>query len=209
MRWFFYAIIFPMNSSAANFKKDKIRKELLLKRGKLTATEQQQKSELIVKHVKQSESYKQATKIAFYHAVRGEADPSALMNNEKQFYLPILAKNKDQGLVFAPIDQNTRYKNNQFSIPEPIVDDQDLIDAKSLDLVIVPLLGFDLAGNRLGMGGGFYDRSFAFKKSATKKPVLMGFAYDFQQVDALSIEPWDVGLDAVVTESQFLDFSFE
>jgi len=206
MRWFFYAIIFPMNNPNPNLKKDEIRKKLLLKRGKLTAAEQQEKSKLIIKNVKQSEYYKQATKIAFYHAVRGEADPSALMDNEKQFYLPTLSPNKDQGLVFAPIDQNTQYKNNQFLIPEPMVEAEDFINAEILDLVIMPLLGFDLAGNRLGMGGGYYDRSFAFKKNFVGKPILMGFAYDFQKVDTLGAEPWDVGLDAIVTESQFIEF---
>ncbi|MCK5667158.1 MAG: 5-formyltetrahydrofolate cyclo-ligase [Thiotrichaceae bacterium] len=188
-----------------NSSKDDIRKVLLLKRKQLTKQEQQQKSELITNRIKQSDTYKQAKKIAFYHAVRGEADPSSLMDNEKQFYLPILSSNKDQGLVFAPIDQNTQYKNNQFSIPEPMVAPEDFINAESLDLVIMPLLGFDLKGNRLGMGGGYYDRSFAFKKTRVKKPVLVGFAYDFQQVDALTAESWDVGLDAIAIESQFID----
>lgn len=186
--------------------KDDIRKVLLFKRKQLTKQEQQKKSKLIANLVKQSTAFKQAKKIAFYHAVRGEADPSSLMGNEKQFYLPILSPNKDQGLVFAPIDQNTQYENNQFSIPEPIVKAEDFINAETLDLVIMPLLGFDLTGNRLGMGGGYYDRSFAFKKTLVEKPILMGFAYDFQQVDELGTEPWDVGLNAIATESQFVDF---
>ena len=71
----------------------------------------------------------------------------------------------------------------------------------------MPLLGFDLKGNRLGMGGGYYDRCLAFKKSKVKKPILLGFAYDFQQVDLLSAEPWDIGLDAIATESQFIHFN--
>ncbi len=191
--------------------KEKIRQTLLQKRSELTAQEQQEKSELIVKAIKQSDEFKHATNIAIYHAVRGEADPTGLMssnfiNTNKRFYLPIVSSDKNQGLVFAPIDDNTQYKNNQFSIPEPIVDSDELIDAKNLDLVIMPLLGFGTEGNRLGMGGGYYDRSFAFKQSQVKTPLLLGFAYDFQQVDHLEAEPWDIGLDMIATESGFVYF---
>lgn len=187
--------------------KNDIRKNLLHKRKKLTNQEQQKKSELIINHIKQSDVFKQATKIAFYHAVRGEADPSGLMreNKEKQFYLPILSSNKSQGLIFAPIDNNTRYKHNEFLIPEPIVEPDEFIKAEKLDLVIMPLLGFDSKGNRLGMGGGYYDRCFAFKQTQIVKPILMGFAYDFQQVDLPDAEPWDIGLDIIATESTFFD----
>jgi 5-formyltetrahydrofolate cyclo-ligase len=187
-----------------NSSKDGIRTSLRHKREQLSAQEQQQKSALIINNVKQSDIYEQATKIAFYHAVRGEADPSDLMDSSKKFYLPILSTNKDQGLVFAPIDENTQYKNNEFGVPEPIVEPDEFINAETLDLVIMPLLGFDNQGNRLGMGGGYYDRCFAFKKQQPDKPILMGFAYDFQQVEALSAEPWDIGLDMIATESQLI-----
>lgn len=193
---------FLMQSPTTN--KDKIRKPLLALRAQLSKAEQQEKSAQIVKHIKQSDVFIQSKKIAFYHAVRGEADPEGLFNtsnDDQQFYLPLLSSEKNQGLVFAPVDQNTQYKNNAFSIPEPIVETHALLDAKELDLVIMPLLGFDLTGNRLGMGGGYYDRCFAFKQSQPKKPVLIGFAYDFQQLDEINAEPWDIGLDMIATES--------
>jgi 5-formyltetrahydrofolate cyclo-ligase len=195
----------------SNSTKDKIRTILLDKRSQLTKQEQHEKSECIVKNIKQSELFIQASNIAFYHSVRGEADPSGLANKntnrQKQFYLPVLSTDKKQGLIFASINQNTQYKNNQFLIPEPIVKPSDYSNAETLDIVIMPLLGFDLKGNRLGMGGGYYDRCLAFKKSNIKKPILLGFAYDFQQVDLLSAEPWDIGLDAIATESQFIHFN--
>ena len=186
-----------------NKSKDELRKPLLQLRSQLSESEQQNKSALIIEHIKQSDIFAQSSKIAFYHAVRGEADPAGLYNIEsnKQFFLPILSADKDQGLIFAPIDQNTQYKNNAFAIPEPIVDSHKLINAEELDLVVMPLLGFDILGNRLGMGGGYYDRSFAFKKSNPSKPILIGFAYDFQKIDPLNTEPWDVGLDWIATES--------
>ncbi len=191
--------------------KDKIRQILSHKRSRLTTQEQQQKSELIVKNIKQSSEFIQAKNIALYHAVRGEADPSGLVssnftNLNKQFYLPVISLNKENNLVFAPINESTEYKHNSFSIPEPIVKNSKLINTEDLDLVIMPLLGFDNKGNRLGMGGGYYDRCFAFKKLQTNKTILMGFAYDFQQLASLNAEPWDIGLDILATESQFIHF---
>ncbi len=183
--------------------KDEIRKPLLALRAQLSKSEQQEKSTQIIEHIKQSDVFMQSKKVAFYHAVRGEADPADLLSStsdNQKFYLPLLSSNKNQGLVFAPIDENTQYKNNAFSIPEPIVETHELLDARELDLVIMPLLGFDLAGNRLGMGGGYYDRCFAFKHLNTSKPILMGFAYDFQKIESLITEPWDIGLDMIATE---------
>lgn len=184
--------------------KDNIRKVLLTKRAQLSAGEQQQKSARISALVKQSEVFKHARNIAFYHAVRGEADPADLLSSSKQFFLPILSPDNNQGLLFAPIDNNTHYSNNEFSIPEPIVDADKLVKGDALDLVIMPLVGFDNQGNRLGMGGGYYDRCFSFKKTQQKKPVLLGFAYDFQGIDSLIAESWDVGLDMIAIESELL-----
>ena len=191
--------------------KDEIRQVLSHKRRRLTTQEQQQKSELIIKNIKQSSEFIHAKNIALYHAVRGEADPSELMSSNlthfnKQFYLPVISLDKENNLVFAAINENTEYKPNSFSIPEPIVKSSELINTEDLDLVIMPLLGFDNKGNRLGMGGGYYDRCFAFKKLQVSKPILMGFAYDFQQVASLNTEPWDIGLDMLATESQFIHF---
>jgi len=66
--------------------------------------------------------------------------------------------------------------------------------------VLVPLVAFDDAGNRLGMGAGYYDRSFAFRRAAPSPPLLVGVGYEFQRVPALAAQPWDVPLDAVLTE---------
>jgi 5-formyltetrahydrofolate cyclo-ligase len=182
--------------------KDKARRTLLNKRAQYPEKSQHKNSLLIVNRIQQLEVFKCAKKVAFYHAVRGEADPSALFSNnfEKQFYLPVLSSNKDQGLLFAQVDNHTKYQDNLFSIPEPISKRQVL--AESMDLMILPLLGFDAMGNRLGMGGGYYDRSLAFKKEQSKRtPFLIGFAFDFQETQAITAEPWDIKLDAIATES--------
>lgn len=90
---------------------------------------------------------------------------------------------------------------NRFGIPEPPITSGGLLPARQLDLVLVPLLGFDDECNRLGMGGGFYDRTFAFLRFRRhlRRPFLLGFADEAQHVPSLPAKPWDVRLDAVVT----------
>lgn len=189
-----------------------LRTTLKEKRAALTRENQTQKSHNIVKTVKTSEAYLNSSKIGIYHSVKGEADPKELITeaihdkSDKTFYLPVLASNKQQGLLFGQLTQDTKFKDNKFGIPEPEFDEDKLVKGDYLDLVLVPLLGFDKNGNRLGMGGGFYDRCFAFKKKQQQNtPLLMGFAYDFQEIDSLSPESWDVGLDLVATETQLID----
>ncbi|MEE9445228.1 MAG: 5-formyltetrahydrofolate cyclo-ligase [Cocleimonas sp.] len=185
--------------------KDTLRKQIRSKRADLSQLNLQQKSAKIISQVSQSLPFKNAQKIAFYYAVQGEADPGKLTlentNEDKVFYLPVLSQIKEQGLLFAPTHPASKYKNNKFSIPEPICNSTDLVTGNALDLVIMPLLGFDKQGNRLGMGGGFYDRTFSFKQSKESKPILMGFAFDFQEVDKLKAEEWDIPMDFIATES--------
>jgi 5-formyltetrahydrofolate cyclo-ligase len=190
-----------------------LRHTLISTRKQLSPKLQAEKSALIVSSVLQCPAFINASNIAIYHAVNGEADPAALSNKilpsgkQKRFYLPILSPNKNQGLLFGEFTTKTKFKNNKFNIPEPLFNADALVEGRSLDLIIVPLLGFDSNGNRLGMGGGYYDRCFAFKKGKKTKPVLLGFAYDFQQIDSLNPESWDVRLDMIATESQFIDLT--
>lgn len=190
--------------------KEILRKSLREKRASLTHIQQQQKSQKIVNYILDSAVFKDAKKIGYYHAVRGEADPAKLssMHKQKHFYLPIVisaSKNKQAGLVFAPASPTSQYQANLFNIPEPICKHSERINANELDLLIMPLLAFDRSGNRLGMGGGFYDRTLSYKQQHPKtKPVLMGFAYDFQEVELLQAEHWDIGLDWIAMESELI-----
>lgn len=187
------------------------RTSLKEKRSSLSKQLQAEKSQHITKTVKGSEAYRHAKNIGTYHSVKGEADPADLItenqreNTNKIFYLPVLSSDKQQGLLFGQLTTATKFKNNRFSIPEPIFEESGLVSGEHLDLVLVPLLGFDKNGNRLGMGGGFYDRCFAFKKNKPNKTLLMGFAYDFQELDKLKPENWDVRLDLIATETQLID----
>jgi 5-formyltetrahydrofolate cyclo-ligase len=108
-------------------------------------------------------------------------------------YLPVIQA--DQSLMFAPWYADTRFKKNRFNIPEPIVEVS--VDASVLDAVLLPLVAVDHRGNRLGMGGGYYDRTFA---NVRTRPTLIGVAHHCQFIEELQTEPWDVPLDALITE---------
>jgi len=191
-----------------SFDKDTLRSTLRQQRAKLSPALQKQKSASIVQHIYQSPIFKSAKHIAFYSPIKGEVDPLPLaqLSNKtianKYFYLPII-QDSEEPLLFAPFSNQSELVNNRLSIPEPAYKNSELITPEALDLVIMPLLGFDKHGNRLGMGGGFYDRTFAFKKQKSNKPALIGIAYDFQEVEFLKAEDWDIPLDYMVTESQF------
>lgn len=157
------------------------------------------------------QSYQQSQNIAVYWSVGGEIDLQPLIElawqQNKHCYLPVI---EDQSLVFVRYESGTAMKVNRFGIPEP----KDIIRsiaANDLDLVLVPLVAFDSDCHRVGMGGGYYDRTFSFLNNAgdDKRTYseggehslsLMGVAHACQQVKSLAPEPWDVALHQVVTD---------
>lgn len=197
-----------MQQSPAN-----LRKQLKKQRASLSHHQQNLRSSAAVQHLQRSAAFRSARNIAIYLPVRGETDPVKLRlyaNPRQKFYLPVLSPYKPHGLVFVRWDKRTRFKNNRFNIPEPLIRRNQIKSARSLDLVVTPLLAFDAMGSRLGMGGGFYDRSFAFKHRNgrhTKRPHLTGIAYQFQQAEHLTRQHWDVPLDAISTETGMTCFN--
>ncbi len=184
-----------------------LRKQLKKRRAALSIVEQSRCSERAIWQLQRSALFRSARNIALYLPVRGEINPSQLPRHGRhgqKFYLPVLPPYQPNGLIFMRWTPETRFRYNRFHIPEPHIHYRYLKSARYMDLVIMPLVAFDNQGHRLGMGGGFYDRSFAFKNGSwqRKRPVLMGIAYQFQQVDTLPRQPWDVPLDAVVTETR-------
>jgi 5-formyltetrahydrofolate cyclo-ligase len=114
------------------------------------------------------------------------------------YCLPVLCD--DACLRFAPWSPGDGLVTNRYGIPEPDLPPNALIDAHAMALVVVPLVGFDARGQRLGMGGGWYDRSFAFRNTRPAPPWLVGSGFSQQQIDAIAAQPWDVALDAVCSE---------
>ena len=146
--------------------------------------------------------YRQAQRIAAYFAVNGEIALTPVIDRAlaegKQVYLPNLER---QALRFSPYFHAQKMRINRFRLPEPDVDDSEMLAPADLDLVLAPLVVFDADCNRIGMGGGYYDRSFAFRKiPGNNRPGLIGVAHEMQRVERIDPEEWDVRLDMVVTD---------
>lgn len=143
-----------------------------------------------------------AKRIAFYIPNDGEISPEPLLSlaikHRKQCYLPAILE--DSRLEFRRVGLRLNMVVNRFGIPEPHRS-SGTIRAQDLDVVFTPLVAFDPQGNRLGMGGGFYDRSFAFKRAAVHtQPKLVGLAHSFQQVEEIAREGWDIGMSHIATD---------
>ena len=147
--------------------------------------------------------FQQSQHIAVYYPMPTEFDSvpiiHAIWAANKKCYLPVL---QGEILQFAEYHSDTALQLNQYKIPEPL--NSPIASLTKLELVLVPLVGFDLQGNRLGMGAGYYDRTFAQK---TPQCRLLGLAYALQECPQLSHDDWDVLLDGVVTEKSILFIS--
>lgn len=150
------------------------------------------------------------TRIACYLTVRGEVDTLPFIREawrrDRQILVPMLSAGR---LRFAPYRPDTRLVPNRYGIPEPAVPLAATVDPRHLDVVLAPLVAFDGAGHRLGMGGGYYDRTLRFLsgRCGFRRPHVIGLAYEFQKVTALTRQPWDVPLEAAVTDRSTYIFS--
>lgn len=184
-----------------------LRQHLRIQRQSLDEHEQSQRSLCAVQHLVRHRTFRAAQHIACYLPNDGELDITSLIDQAwvmgKTVYLPVLSAIHRNHLHFLPYGPDDELILNRFGIPEPVIKSRRMVDLKRLDLVLMPLVGFDSRGNRLGMGGGFYDRSFAFLRRRQRwfKPSLLGVAYDFQEVKKLNKNAWDVPLNGVATET--------
>lgn len=149
-------------------------------------------------------AFQQARRIAAYIAVRGEIELDPVLQlaeaNGARVYLPVLG---DQGMHFAPWALGEPLHRRRLGLLEPEHDVNEQVPPGGLDLVLVPLVVFDSRCQRIGQGGGFYDRAFSFrKKESPESPVLLGVAHDSQRETALTPMPWDVQLDMIATDKQ-------
>jgi len=190
--------------------KQQIRKEIRMKRQSLSIIESEFAGKRVYQNLNQYSPLFRAKKIACYLPNDGEVSLSFLIDKllarKKNPCLPVLFGYRKRVMHFAAYSPSSAMKNNKYGIPEPAIPIKRQIKPVELDIVLLPLVAFDEKGNRLGMGGGFYDRSFSFlhRRKFNRKPKLVGVAYDFQQMDNLSRDSWDVPLDAVVTESRLI-----
>ena len=148
-------------------------------------------------------------RIAVYLRHGSEADPSALITLARQrhckVYVPVIRNYRRREMVFVRYDDAAPLRRNRFGIFEPTQGVTRRSAVGGLDLVFLPLLAVDPHGSRLGSGLGFYDRALHHLRTGRgwRRPALIGVAYEFQRVDHLEPERWDIPLDALITERDF------
>lgn len=174
-------------------------------RAGLTEKQRDTLNQTIVEHLLASQVFQGAQQIATYFAHRAEVSLHALgepaRRAGRQLYLPVIDRPTKGHLSFGHWATDTQLAPNRWGIPEPPA---PWVGVKMLNVLLMPLVAFDARGNRIGMGGGYYDRTLAAlatSADADRKPHLIGVAYECQRVDTFTPDPWDIPLDWILTEN--------
>ncbi len=184
-----------------------VRKHKRQQRRNLSPVQQDQHAIQIAANITRLSEYKRSKHIACYLANDGEIIPDNIIEHgwkrNKTVYLPVLSPVQNR-LYFAPYTKTCHLITNRFNIIEPDVSPSQWRQAWQLDLLLLPLVAFDEAGNRIGMGGGFYDRTLAYRNRmhTWKKPHLIGLAHELQKSTQLLHQHWDIPLDMIATEER-------
>lgn len=185
-------------------QRQSLRRELRTRRRALSRRQQKRAALMLAEHLQKHLWFARAQHVAFYLPADGELDPRPLLNLAlaagKHCYLPVVQPNGK--LSFRRYHPGTELRANRFGIPEPVRSARQR-QPWLLQLVLMPLVGFDLCGGRLGMGGGFYDRTFSAQPGRPRpQGKRVGLAHSCQHVTRLPIASWDVPLHAIATERQ-------
>lgn len=184
--------------------RSELRKIIRQQRRALSADEQQRFAHEAAQRLLTLPQVAQAKTIALFLSFDGELDTSPLINAlwqaNKAVYLPVLHPFSNGNLLFLRYSETTPLVRNRLKILEPQLDVRQVLPVAQLDVLVTPLVAFDSTGQRLGMGGGFYDRTLQHWQQHHFYPV--GLAHDCQWVAELPTEAWDIPLPAVVTPSR-------
>ncbi|UMZ11832.1 5-formyltetrahydrofolate cyclo-ligase [Pseudomonas sp. MPFS] len=190
----------------APLSRPQLRRMLRKSRRALTPAQQRQAARGLYRQLAQDPVFRRARHLSLYLPTDGEIDPRLLLRaaqrRGKATYLPVLSAWPRTKMVFQRIRPGEQLRPNRFRILEPKINVARQRKVWALDLVLLPLVGFDEEGGRLGMGGGFYDRSLAYlaRRQSWRKPKLLGLAHECQKVGKLDQASWDVPLHGTVTD---------
>lgn len=186
------------------FTRQQIRQQIRQRRRALTPEQQTQFALQAADRMMAYPPVLLAQTVAVFLSFDGELDTRPLIDQlwraGKRVYLPLLHPFSPGNLLFLHYHPSSDLVVNRLNIREPKLDVRDVLPLSQLDVLVTPLVAFDAAGQRLGMGGGFYDRTLQNWRQYRLQPV--GYAHDCQQVDALPTEQWDIPLPAVITPSK-------
>ena len=187
-----------------------IRKHIRAQRRSLSTADHGYRSTLAAKAVAGLPMFRAGKRIALYLPFDRETDTAALIAAARRrgvrLFVPVIVDRRHSRMRFYPLEGKTR--RGVFGIAVP--SSQALPTASRwLNLIVIPLVGVDALGRRLGMGGGFYDRALEFRRLRQNwpGPRLVGLAFDCQRTESSFAEPWDVSLDSLATESGLQHYS--
>ena len=204
--------------------RNQIRQLIRTKRQNLSHIDQKQLSADLLIQLTQRTDVLAAKNIAVYLANDGELDPMPFIHwcwqQNKNIYLPVIHPFSSGNLLFLHYHQKSEMQTNKYGILEPKLDVRMIKSINDIDIIFTPLVAFDPTGNRLGMGGGFYDRTLSTwfkhyrivneeKKVCDKKltkPYPIGLAHDMQLIDAIPSQLWDIPLPEIITPTRQYKF---
>ncbi|MBB3329783.1 5-formyltetrahydrofolate cyclo-ligase [Halomonas campaniensis] len=200
----------PLSLDAFDGSRQALRRALRHRRRRLTREQRRLASVRLCRRLRRLPEVQRARRVALYLPNDGEIDPTPLIDwlerRRARVYLPVLRPLSRNHLWFVHYHAGTPMVTNRFGIPEPQARHgahrARRLPAWALDLILLPLVGFDDAGQRMGMGGGFYDRTLAFTRRPGPRPRLIGLAHDCQRVERLPVAPWDVPLDLIASDAR-------
>ncbi|MET1256153.1 5-formyltetrahydrofolate cyclo-ligase [Aliikangiella maris] len=190
--------------------KKAIRQEIRQRRNLITSEQSRKSGKAALKHLLAHPTYFNAKHIACFLSFDGEISTQAIIEqliiDKTRCYLPKLKPMKPNRLWFLPYTHETKLIPNKLKIPEVDLAVNHAIRISQLDIILMPLVAFDIKGNRLGMGGGYYDATLAHLVGAKEKPLCFGLAFEEQKVDSIPSQPWDYPLDGIFTQKDFYSF---
>ncbi|KTF15709.1 5-formyltetrahydrofolate cyclo-ligase [Pseudoalteromonas sp. H105] len=190
-----------------NINRANLRQEVRKRRQKLSKIEQKNAAEHLkvnfIQHLKRYKTTKNLH-IGIYLSNDSELDTSLLIKElwsiNHHLHLPVIHPFNGTTLYFQRYEENSPMTPNRYGILEPKLNCSQICPLQDLDYLLMPLVAFDNHGNRLGMGGGFYDKTLArYHRENWQTPQLIGLAHQCQHVESLPVEPWDVPLNFIIT----------
>jgi 5-formyltetrahydrofolate cyclo-ligase len=194
-------------------QRQQLRSQFRQKRGELTSAQQlsSAKNLLATCLTASNLAHVNTHNVACYLSNDCEINPKAIIEycwqHKKRLLLPVLHPFSKGHLLFIDYCLNTKLKVNAYGISEPVVTSQNVCPLADIDVIFMPLVAFDSQGNRLGMGGGYYDRTLAPIRRDGLTTQLIGLAHDCQQADSLPTDSWDIPLNGIVTPTQYFDIN--
>jgi len=204
------ASLLPPSSS---FDRNAVRREMRACRRELSPRHRDLASNRFVTLALRMRALQPGRRIALYFAYGAEADPSELLQRALRMgcaiYLPTITDHRAKRMRFARYEGGTNLVRNRYGIPEPDKKRRVFVSARHLDVIFVPLVAVDSQGNRIGSGAGFYDRALKHLHAGRRwrRPKLVGIAFECQRLAQIPSHPWDVPLDALITEKTFYRFT--